>query len=232
MSKTLKFIITLFLSITVLAACNTEEEAPDSNSATGTAHTEGNEVNDSVDTEEPATDDGQKEEPATADPSENTDTDTDTDSTTASSITFSSNGQSKTEELSPVSGEQYTIQVIPGFSLTPEEPGKDLLSYDEDDSVSMRIEAMTTDDSTFKDLVANTEETMSAINEDYEPYDITEFIGNQDLTNSTAYVANHDNEEVTTVVFEKAEKLVRLTIFDKKEIDLSEALVKMGLTIE
>ncbi len=220
MSKTLKFIITLFLTIAVLAACNTEQESTGTDSATGTAHTEGKEVNEPVDTEEPTTEAGTKEDQA----SEETDTNP--------TITFSSKGESKTAELSKVSGEQYSIQVIPGFSLTPEEPGKDVLYYDEDDSINMRIEAMATDASTFSDLVANTEETMAAISQDYEKYDIAAFVGEHDLANSTAYIANLDGEEVITVVFEKANNLVRLTIFDHENVDLSEAMIKMGLTIE
>ncbi|KGR73715.1 hypothetical protein [Ureibacillus sinduriensis] len=220
MSKTLKFIITLFLTITILAACNTEQESTETDSATGSAHTEGKEVNESVDTEEPTTEEGNKVD--------QTSKETDTEST----ISFSSNGESKTAELSKVDGEQYSIQVIPGFSLTPEEPGKDVLYYDEDDSINMRIEAMTTDDSTFDDLVANTEETMGAISQDYEQYDIADFVGDYDLENSTAYIANLDSEEVITVVFEKANNLVRLTIFDRLDVDLSEAMIKMGLTIE
>lgn len=218
MSKTLKLILTLFTTITILAACNTEEDsAPDS--ASGTAHTEGNEVNESADTEKPTTEDGNKEQPTE-------------ETNPNSSITYSSKGESKTAQLAPVSSEQYTIQVIPGFSLSPEEPGKDVLYYDEDDANNMRIEALTTDDATFNDLVDNSQETMRAISENYEQYDISAFVENYDLTNSTAYIARLDNEEVITVVFEKANKLVRLTIFDHENVDLSEAMIKMGLTIE
>lgn len=220
MSKTFKFIITLFLSIIVLAACNTAEEATtETDSETGTAHTEGKEVNDSVETDEPTTQDAQQEESTAAEENSH-------------SITFTSNGTSKTEELTSISSEQYTLQVIPGFSFTQEEPGKDVLYYDENDSVYMRIEAMTKNDTTLDDLAANTEEVMNAVSKDYEQYDITSFVENQNLTNSKAYIAKVDTEEVIAVVFEKDDKIVRLTIFDNEETDLSEAMIKMGLTIE
>ena len=219
MSKTFKFIITLSLSIAVLAACNTSEESTtEAEKETGTVNTESNEVEESADTEEPTTEDGQQAEQPTEE--------------TSSTITFSSNGESKTEELTPISGERYTLQAIPGFTLTQEEPGKDMLLYDQDDSVSMRIESMTTSATTFNDLVANTEQTMAAISEDYKPYDISSLIEGQNLSSSTAYIADFDTEEVITVVFVKADKLVRLTVFDNAEVDLSEAMIKMGLTIE
>ncbi|MFC7685605.1 hypothetical protein [Ureibacillus sp. GCM10028918] len=230
MSKSLTFIITLFLSITLLAACSTAEESTETDSETGTAHTEGKEVNESVDTDEPSTDEGQNEEPSTEDGQKEEPSTDETNS--SSSITFSSKGESKTEELTAVSSEQYSIQVIPGFSLTPEEPGKEVLSYDEDDSNNMRIEALTINDTSFEDLVVNTEETMTAISKDYEEYDISAFIENYDLSNATAYIANLGSEEVIAVVFEKADKIVRLTIFDHENVDLSEAMIKMGLTIE
>ena len=222
MLKTYKFIITLLLSLAVLAACNTAEESTtEPTNETVTTNTESTEVDESADSEETAIGDVEQEEQKEEQSASET-----------NSITFSSKGESTTEELTAISGERYTIQAIPGFSLTPEEPGKDILFYEQDDSVSMRIEAMETSATTFDDLVANTEQIMTAISEDYEPYDITSFVGEQNLTKSTAFIANFDSEEVITVVFVKADKLVRLTVYDNKEVDLSEAMIKMGLTIE
>ena len=224
MSKNSKFIITLFLSIIVLAACNTAEEStPEQESEKVTAQTEGKEVNASVDSEEPATEETESSE---VEEQENPSTEEN------NSITFSSKGETRTEESTSISSEQYTLQVIPGFTLTPEEPGKELLYYDEDDSISMRIEFTTTNDTTFEDLAATTEESMAAVSTDYEKYDISSIIENENLTNSTAYIANFGTEEVISVVFEKEGKLVRLTVYDNENVDLSEAMIKMGLTIK
>jgi len=229
MSKTFRFIITAFLSISILAACNSTEEQSStepanepSDSATIDTTTTPNEANKPAEVEEPATEDSQKEQPAQEETSD----------TSSTSITFSSNGESKNEEATPVSSKQYGIQVISGFTLVQEEPGKELLTYDADDSVSMRIEAMTINDTTFEDLVANTEQYMSAVSEDSEPYDISTIIDNNSIANSTAYIANFGTEEVISVVFEKEDKLVRLTVYDNEEVDLSDAMIKMGLTIE
>jgi len=223
MLKSFRFILTVILSLAVLAACNTAEDSTtESTKETVTASTETQESNHSVETEEPATTEVKQEETAAEEPASND----------ATSITYSSNGESKTEELTTVSNDQYAIRVIPGFTLTAEEPGKDVLAYDEDDTVSMRIEAMSKQDSTYEDLLASTEQTIAAISDDYEEYDISSFIKNNNVTNSKAYLAKFGSEEVIAVAFEKGDKLVRLTVFDQEQVDLSEAMIKMGLTIE
>lgn len=216
MKKSIRFMLTIFLSIMVLAACNTAEQPttePDNNSvSTGSD-------NDNLQTEEPVNEDVQQGDSSSTPEEDN------------SSITFISKGKEFTEEVLPISGETYTLQAIPGFALTQEEPGKDILYYEKDDSVMMRIEATSEKDS-FSDLVTNTEETMAAIDQQYKTYDLTPYTSEQNLKNSAAYIANFENEEVITVVFEKESKLVRLTIYDNAEYDLSDAMIKMGLTIE
>lgn len=215
MKNNIRFMITIFLSIMVLVACGTAEQPlseQDNNSATTNNNT------DNVQKEEQETDNEEQEQP----------TSTNEDNT---SITFTSNGKEFTEKISPISGKTYTLQAIPGFALTAEEPGKDMLYYEKDDSVSMRIEVISNNES-FSDLVANTEETMAAIDQQYETFDLTPYVSKADLENSAAYIANFDNEEVITVVFEKNDKFVRLTIYDNEASDLSDAMIKMGLTIE
>ncbi|MFP3427370.1 hypothetical protein, partial [Pseudoalteromonas sp. SIMBA_162] len=89
-----------------------------------------------------------------------------------------------------------TIQTIKGFALTAEEPGKDVLYYENDDSLFMRIEYSTVNDTTFDELVTNTEETMTAINEEYETVDFTPYQNDYKLTRSAAYKTNFEDEEV------------------------------------
>lgn len=223
MKKNIRFLITIFLSIMVLAACNTAEQPssePNDDSVTS------NGDNDNVNSEEQPNEDEQVKDD---EQQEGSTTDTNEEST---SITFTSNDKEYTEDITPISGETYTLQAIPGFALTAEEPGKDILYYEKDDSVSMRIEAISDNDS-FDEKVANTEETMAAINEQYEKFDLTPYISKtNNIENSAAYIANFENEEVIAVVFEKGDKIVRLTIYDNEEYDFSDAMIKMGLTIE
>ncbi len=51
------------------------------------------------------------------------------------------------------------------------------------------------------------------------------------INNYTAYKVDLNDQIVISVVFEKDNQLVRLTIFDDPSVDLTEAMIKMGLTI-
>ncbi len=86
------------------------------------------------------------------------------------SITYTTNNVQKTEETTTVNSneQQYSIQILPNFTLTAEEPGKDMLYLTEDDSISMRIEYMSVNDTSFENLVKNTEEMMSVVNENVQ----------------------------------------------------------------
>lgn len=215
MKKNIRFMITILLSIMVLAACNTAQQPLEKeNDSTATSNT-----NDNVQAEEQVNEsEPQKDSTSTTDE-------------VGTSITFTSKNKEFTEKTSPISGETYTIQAINGFTLTPEEPGKDMLYYETDDSISMRIEVISENDS-FDNLVANTEETMTAIDKEYETFDLAPYTSETNLENSTAYIAHFESEEVIAIVFEKNDKLVRLTIYDNEDYDLSDAMIKMGLTIE
>lgn len=224
--------LTSVLSIALLAACNTAEE--DSSSETVSSDTEAQETVDSqnaAETAEPTNEEanesneaddanvnGKEEQPAQGD--------------NDNSITYTSNGETKSGDVTTASGEQYSMKVLNGFTFTAEEPGKDVVYYDEDDSVFMRVEVMSTADTTFDDLVSNTEEMMTAISESYEAFDIAPLVKDQELANQAAYVAELDAEEITAIVYEKGDKIIRLSVYDNEENDLSEAMIKMGLTIE
>ncbi|SOB91863.1 hypothetical protein SAMN05880501_101398 [Ureibacillus xyleni] len=209
-----KLLMTIFLSSLILAACNTAEKPttePASDSITADS-----DINNNVEQQQPPI---TKEE----DPQTNNET---------PAISYTSNNKEFTEATTAVDSEKYTIQTIKGFALTAEEPGKDVLYYEKDDSIFMRIEAASVNDTTFNDLVSNTEETMAAINEQYEPFDFSTYHEDFKLTNSKAFITNFEDEEVLMVVFEKDELLVRLSIYDHAKYDLSDAMIKMGLTIQ
>lgn len=218
MKNNLLLLMTLFLSIVILAACNTAEEPttePASDSITADS-----DINNNAEEKEPPITNEEQEEPQT-------------DSEEVKpEISYTSNNEEQTESTTSVDSEKYTIQTIEGFSLTAEEPGKDVLYYEKDDSIFMRIEYATVNDTTFDDLVANTEETMSAINEEYETFDFKTYHDENKLTNSAAYKTNFEDEEVLMVVYEKGDSLVRLTIYDHAKYDLSDAFIKMGLSIQ
>lgn len=207
MTKRFSLIAILCISLLALAACNTanpqETTTPTTTEETNTGNNTG------------------KEDQVTE--NEN-------------SITYTSNNTQKTEETTTIiSDEQhYSIQVIQGFTLTAEEPGKDVLYLNEDDSISMRIEYMSSNDTTFQDLVKSTEEMMSVVNENvqYTDFDIQSNVKNHsNISNFAAYKVDLTDQAVISVVFEKENQLVRLTIFDKPTVDLTDAFVQMGLSI-
>lgn len=219
MKKQFKMFVILCIALIALVACNTAEQ-----STTSPTPAEGtNTSNDTI-----KNDDGQT--------GSNTDDDDQVNENVTNSITYTSNGEQKTEETTPVtsSEQQYTIEVIPNFTHTAEEPGKDLLYLTENSSISMRIEHFTRNETTFKDLQSNTVDLMSAVGEnvDYTAFDIQSYVKDvPSISNFAAYKVELQDQVVISIVYEKDEQLVRLTIYDDPVADYSDALIKMGLTI-
>lgn len=216
MKKQFKFLAILCIALLMLVGCNTakEQDTPEDTSTTeGT-----NAANDNTNKEE---------QPTESDDVTENDTNT---------ITYTTNGEQKQEETTTANSteQQYSIETLPTFTLTAEEPGKDVLYFTENDSVFMRIETMSVNDQTFENLITNTEEMMNAVDETVDPikFDIQSYLSNQsEIANYEAYKVDLVEEVVSAVVFEKDNQLVRLTIFDNTTVDLTEAMVKMGLTI-
>lgn len=212
----LRIVLSLFFSVILLTACNTAapKTEPASNPTTA------NNSEQKQTTEEPKNSNTTVEQPI-ADESDHT------------SITYITNGEIKTEKTTIVDSEKYSLRALPDFKITAEEPGRDLLYFEKNDAVSMRIEAMSKNDTSFNDIVANSKETMTAINEAYEPFDLTTYLKNHsNIKNSAAFIANFADDQVVTVVFENEDLLVRLTVFDKHKMDLTDALLKMGFSID
>ncbi|RUL51846.1 hypothetical protein [Lysinibacillus antri] len=213
MKMNFRLLLTFVLALLVLTACNTAD--PQTEPASDTITADDSKIKDSVETDNPPI--TNEEEP--------------TNDGNGQSITYTSNDKEHTEKTTSIDSELYTIQAIPGFSLTAEEPGRDVLFLEKDDAIFMRIEPMSVNDTTFENIVTNTEETMKAISEQYEAFDLTPYVKAGQYKNSTAYMANLGEEEVIMVVLEKDEFIYRLSIYDKTSHDLSDAMMKMGLTI-
>lgn len=221
MKKYLQILFFMALASLLLVACGTAEEPKDDlapDNMTADSEKEGTDTEDNE-----VTTDGET-------PSEGNE-----DSITAeNALTYTSKGKEYTSETILIDEANYTIRILEGYEFTQEEPGKDLIFLQENGSISARIEVISKNDSTFEKLVANTEELMAAVNEQFKPFDINDAVKDYpEIGNFVAYIATYEgNEEVVGVVFEKDDILVRLTVFDDKEFDLKDALIKMGLTIE
>lgn len=125
----------------------------------------------------------------------------------------------------------YDLYVLPGFQLEAEEPGKDVLLWEQDSSVFMRIETFTTEAVEFEQAEAALIETLTASNPDAE---MTEAAAPQGMKflNSVAYEIPTSEGKVTGVVYEKEKLIVRLTIFDNATANATADFIDMGGTID
>ncbi|WP_107841892.1 hypothetical protein [Metasolibacillus meyeri] len=217
------------LTALFLAACSTESQ---------TEEPIPNEDSNDTTTEEPNNEEELGEDNAVEeDKEENTDETTTEENPTndVHSITYKSNNQEvKGSTIITKSPQQdYHINLMDGFTLTAEEPGRDVVMADINPDVSMRIEAFPKADAVFEELLTNTSDTVDAIasEEGYSEYDLASIQLDEHITNMHTFYVEYEGETVITLLYERPDKFIRLTIFDN-DIDLKDALVQMGLTIE
>ena len=223
--KKYTFVVTSALSaMLLLSACNSTEDSNPVNeeetidSVNEQANTQ-NSANDSVDT---TVDDSNQE--ATS---------------STNSIQYVENGEQKEIETTMTQSpeQDYEIALAQGFSIEGEEPGRDMLVYDEDDQYSMRIEVFAKDETNYEEMAQQTENTVAitAPGGQYTPYDLKSLLAlHKDILNATGYVVTYteNDDQVVTVIFEKQSKIVRLTIFDTTAAEMTNAFLQMGFTIQ
>lgn len=221
----------LFLSV-LLAACNTDTAEP---IVTGANEQQPNN-NEQVPNEPEQTNEDQQED-ATATPTNTTEEPKSEtiENNEASTLTYTSNGQPITEEVVTAKSEEmdYTIQHFENYVLVAEEPGIDHLLYNEDDTLSMQIEVVKKEETTFDQIKTSANETMSAISaENLKELDLSAISTNrEEILNIVGYETMFDGEKVVKVVFERENLFAVLTIYDNPEKDLTDAFLQMGLTI-
>lgn len=220
------------LSILMLAACNTTEPVKDEEQPTTSTNKEENSVqNDDQDATEEKNEENQNNEQSTNTNQEESNTGTEEKT---HSITYNSNGKEITDSTTLIESPQqnYSMELLNGFTLTAEEPGRDMLLLNDNDAISMRIEVFNTDIA-FDELLANTKDSALAIapNGQYEELDLSNLELDKGIKNIATFNVQLENETISTVLFNKNNKYIRLTIFDDKS-DLKDALLKMGLTIQ
>lgn len=136
--------------------------------------------------------------------------------------------RAETEGTLTASDEQaYGMYVLPGYELTSEEPGKDSLYLSEDSSTFMRVETFDPATLDFAGAKASLIESLEATSNGAE---LTEGTLEGDFTNSVMYTAPSDFGEVTGIVFEKDNFVVRLTIYDSA--DATADFIEMGKTVQ
>lgn len=232
MKKTL-LLITLS-SLLLLAACNTTEPVKEEEQPTNS--TTNNEENGVQNLEENLTEEAEEEEQNSgqSSPTNQEETNNEAEETT-NTITYYSNGKEMTGSTTQIESphQNYTMNLLKGFTLTAEEPGRDMVLFDNDHAISMRIELFESTDYVYDELLANTKDSALAIapNGQYKELDLTNTDLDENIKEIDTFYVELESETISTILFNKNDKFIRLTIYDDTS-DLKDALLKMGLSIQ
>lgn len=251
MKKTLT--ASFLIASMLLAACNTTEETNSSTDITNEINSSEEETNPAeinIDTLEPnnssseqvdeekeneqtnTTSDIEKEEVLTDNVN---DIENSVELNSTPTINFLFNNEQFEAETTVVKSEQlnYEILLADGFTLTNEEPGRDILFYTADSNYSMRIEYYNQGDSSYESLQTTLENTMIAsTNNNYETLMIEQSAHN--IHKGTQFISVDEETGLQTIgaIFEKGKKIIVVTIFDGPENSLKDAFLQMAYSIE
>ncbi|KXH79818.1 hypothetical protein [Sporosarcina sp. HYO08] len=130
--------------------------------------------------------------------------------------------------------QNYTMSVLPGFTLTGEEPGKDIVYSNENDMAFMRIEVIDNNESAYDYAVENSAATLEAASNGKSPDALTsvDLPAGDGIENVKAITVETETGPVSGIVFRRGNAVVKLTIFDTLEQTYLEDFVRMGETIE
>lgn len=248
MKKRWLSIYAIMAMILVLAACsnenNLEDKNENDNSTTEPVEVEENDNNDEKDVSVEVDEDSLEEDSTTDEESTET-TDEDSDTTEESNTDETSNNEEvvvdgtddfliEAEQVD--SDEQdYSIYLLPSYTLTSEEPGRDSLYLDEDGTIFMRIETMLAEEGTYDYLHENMLTSLAASgSETTEPVQLEDeasLPSGESIENAIAYTVDSDTGPVTGMIFERDGMMVRLTIFDSPNAEHFNNFLAMGETI-
>lgn len=226
MQKKLVSILALLLTAVLVVGCNTSDK-------TGDSDAQQNEPSNTAADQKPSGDDtaGESNEEEEDTPAAN-DTNTEDAKQPQQDVKYVQKGVDKTEKATESASvdQSYKLQQLPGFTLTQEEPGKDMLVSNDDDEVFMRIETIEASQSSFEEVKTTMQDYMNAVGETVA-LTAEELAAFKDVQNIEGYVVDFDTEKVIGVVFEKDGLITKLTIHDNDEQDLTDAMLKMAATI-
>jgi len=137
--------------------------------------------------------------------------------------------------LTKSDAQQFAMEVLPGYTLTSEEPGRDSLYADDNPNAFMRIETQPAEDGTYDYLVDNMQEVLKAASNGGEPEELTNVytdVTDKGIENAKAFKVDSETGPVTGIVFEKEGMIVRLTLFDNAKEDHKDDFLNMGQTIQ
>lgn len=231
MKKTWFLFGSILLAISLLAACNSEDESNGSEVETQTNV----ETEDGNDT--PVTEDDEEKEEAVEEVENETDEPTvSAEREPQKTLNYAIKEDTKEENSTLINSDEqnYSIYKLDGYSLTGEEPNKDALTYDENSAVFMRVETISKDDADYEIIANNMIQSIGAVTIGQEPVMIVDkekLPQGEGISKQVGYQANFELGTVSGIVFEQGNLIVRLTIFDQNSVNLTDAFLKMGETI-
>lgn len=222
MKKNYMSILALLLTAILVVGCNTTEKTED---------TDSNQNNPSNSATQETPVDSETEDDS-QDPSNQTDSTTSTPSPSKQEITYEQNGVDKKETATESESvdQNYKLHQLPGFTLSPEEPGKDIVVSNDDDQVFMRVETISTTDNSYDDVKSSLVEYMNAVGTTTPlPEDMLKVF--KEAKSAEGYVVEFESDKVIGVVIEKDDLILKLTIHDNNTQDLTAAMLAMAATI-
>jgi hypothetical protein len=130
--------------------------------------------------------------------------------------------------------QNYTISVLPNYTLTSEEPGKDSLLADDNETVFMRIETAQKEEGTYDYFSENLTAILEASSGGVAPTEVTDTTlipSGEGIENAKVFSVQAESGPVTGIVFERDNMVVRLTIFDSSKEEHFNEFLKMSETI-
>lgn len=137
--------------------------------------------------------------------------------------------------LTESDAQSFAMEVLPGYTLTSEEPGRDSLYAEENPDAFMRIETQPAEDGSYAYLLDNMQEVLKAASNGEEPEELTDVYSDaadRGIENAKAYKVDTETGPVTGVVFEKDGMVVRYTLFDNPNEKYTTDFLNMGKTIK
>ncbi|KAA0966683.1 hypothetical protein FQ087_10785 [Sporosarcina sp. ANT_H38] len=137
-------------------------------------------------------------------------------------------------ELTESDEQGYAISVLPDYTLTSEEPGKDSLIPVNNESVFMRIETVTKENGTYDHLADNMIAVLEASGDGSAPIEVIDEKSipiAEGIENAKALTIKAESSSITGIIFERDNMVVRLTIYDTPEEEYFEQFLRMSETI-
>ncbi len=229
MQKKLFSVTALLLTAVLVVGCNTSDKTEDSDAQKNEPS------NTSTEQQQPSSKDNNVDDSQETPTSNETNKgNTDTETKKEQEVKYVQKGVDKTEKAteSKSADQDYKVQQLPGFTLSQEEPGKDMLVSNDNAEVFMRIETIDASQSSYDQVKTSMQDYMNAVG-DTSSLSSEELAVFKDVKNIEGYVVHfvEDKEKVIGVVFEKDGLITKLTIHDNDELDLTDAMLKMAATI-